>query len=212
MKTSKRALLRWFKQEDWHIICYWRICSCVYDNNKKCTRGLATACGPSWPPAWRSSSPGPSWAGPRGPWGRSWTFSGKVWRGAGRLEIQILCYEERPTDVRALTGKREKGALAQEEPLGGVVEECLASQLTWLQSFGQFCVGRLWVTGQWKASQQNRGPDPEHEGCDGVPWQGHRGEDLLEVKVQNQGCCQCWQSLHCIIWFSICSSAHFFFV
>jgi hypothetical protein len=50
--------------------------------------------------------------------------------GAGRLEIQILCYEERPTDVRALTGKREKGGLAQEEPLGGVVEECLASQLT----------------------------------------------------------------------------------
>jgi len=50
--------------------------------------------------------------------------------GAGRLEIQILCYEERPTDVRVLTGKREKGGLAQEEPLGGVVEECLASQLT----------------------------------------------------------------------------------
>ena len=50
--------------------------------------------------------------------------------GAGRLEIQILCYEERSTDVRALTGKREKGGLAQEEPLGGVVEECLASQLT----------------------------------------------------------------------------------
>ncbi len=50
--------------------------------------------------------------------------------GAGRLEIQILCNEERPTDVRVLTGKREKGGLAQEEPLGGVVEECLASQLT----------------------------------------------------------------------------------
>jgi hypothetical protein len=50
--------------------------------------------------------------------------------GAGRLEIQILCYEERPTDVRVLTGKREKGGLAQEEPLGGVVEERLASQLT----------------------------------------------------------------------------------
>jgi hypothetical protein len=51
-------------------------------------------------------------------------------RRAGRLEIQILCYEERSTDVRALTGKREKGGLAQEEPLRGVVEECLASQLT----------------------------------------------------------------------------------
>ncbi len=50
--------------------------------------------------------------------------------GAGRLEIQILCYEESSTDVRALTGKREKGGLDQEEPLGGVVEECLASQLT----------------------------------------------------------------------------------
>ncbi len=38
--------------------------------------------------------------------------------GAGRLEIQIICYEERTTDVRVLTGKREKGGLAQEEPLG----------------------------------------------------------------------------------------------
>ena len=75
----------------------------------------------------------------RDPWGRPKPTLGQklnIFRtsvkkdGAGRLEIQILCYEERPTDVRVLTGKREKGGLAQEEPLGGVVEECLASQLT----------------------------------------------------------------------------------
>jgi hypothetical protein len=41
-------------------------------------------------------------------------------RGAGGLEIQILCYEERSIDVRALTGKEEDAGLAEEEPPGGV--------------------------------------------------------------------------------------------
>ncbi len=46
---------------------------------ENCTKGSATACGPSRPPAWRSSSPGTPWAGPRGHWGRSWTFRGQLW-------------------------------------------------------------------------------------------------------------------------------------
>jgi hypothetical protein len=46
---------------------------------------------------------------------------------AGGLERQILCYEERSIYVRVLTGKAEDAGLAQEEPLGGVGEEGLAS-------------------------------------------------------------------------------------
>jgi hypothetical protein len=42
--------------------------------------------------------------------------------GAGRFEIQILCYEERFIYVRALTGKEEDAGLAQEEGGGGVSE------------------------------------------------------------------------------------------
>ncbi len=38
--------------------------------------------------------------------------------GAGKLDIQILCYEERSIYVRALTGKEEYAGLAQEEPPG----------------------------------------------------------------------------------------------
>ncbi len=49
---------------------------------------------------------------------------------AGGLVRQILCYEERSISVRTFTGKEEDTGLAQEEPLGGVGEEDLASQLT----------------------------------------------------------------------------------
>ncbi len=38
--------------------------------------------------------------------------------GAGKLDIQILCYEERSIYVRALTGKEEDAGLAQEESAG----------------------------------------------------------------------------------------------
>jgi hypothetical protein len=60
----------------------------------------------------------------------------KIFRATGRkdvarvLEMQILCYEERSVYVRTLTGKAEDPGLAQGEPLGGVGEEGLASQLT----------------------------------------------------------------------------------
>ncbi len=47
---------------------------------------------------------------------------------AGGLAIQILCYEERSICVTALTGKEEDWL--KKNPLGGVGEEGLASQLT----------------------------------------------------------------------------------
>ncbi len=75
--------------------------------------------------------------------------------------------------------------MAQGEPPGGVGEGGLASQLTQLQPFGLFCVWRLWVIDQCKASQQNRGPHPQDEGGDWALRQGHRGEGLLEVNVQD---------------------------
>jgi hypothetical protein len=131
MKTSKRALLRWFKQEDWHIICYWRICSCVYDN-KKVYKRLSNCMWTFMTTSLEELITRVLLGRPKRTLGQKLNiFRTSVKKdGAGRLEIQILCYEERPTDVRVLTGKREKGGLAQEEPLGGVVEECLASQLT----------------------------------------------------------------------------------
>ncbi len=52
-------------------------------------------------------------------------------------------------------GKQEDTGLAQREPPVGVGQGGLASHLTWLKPFGQFCVCRLWVNGQGKASQQN---------------------------------------------------------
>jgi hypothetical protein len=75
-------------------------------------------------------------------------------------------------------GKQEEAVLNQGEPPGGVGQGGLASQLTWLQPFGLFCVWRFSVIGQCKVSQKNPGPDPEDEGVDcwwapltGTPWQ-----------------------------------------
>jgi hypothetical protein len=42
--------------------------------------------------------------------------------------------------------------------------------------------------------------------------QGHRGEGLLGVQLQDQGCRRRWQRFHWITWFLICSSANFFSV
>jgi hypothetical protein len=39
-----------------------------------------------------------------------------------------------------------------------------------------------------KVSQQNRGSDPEDVGGAGVLQQGHRGEGLQELEVQDLGC------------------------
>ncbi len=156
---------------------------------KMCTRSSAIACGPSWPPAWRSSSPG---------------TRGQAHEdlGAEAEHFQVNCEEKRCQRTRdtnlMLWGEvslcqstpRQGTGLAQEELLQGVGEEGLASQQTWLQPFELFCGGRLWVIDEYKASQQKRWPDQEDEGSDGVPFQGHRGEGLLDVKVQNQGCCR----------------------
>jgi hypothetical protein len=38
-------------------------------------------------------------------------------------------------------------------------------------------------------SQQNRGSDPKDKGGDGVLQQGHHGEGLQELEVQDIGCC-----------------------
>ncbi len=43
--------------------------------------------------------------------------------------------------------------------------------------------------GHWKVSQQNQGSDPEDEGGAGVLQQGHRGEGLQELGVQDLGFC-----------------------
>ncbi len=67
-----------------------------------------------------------------------------------------------------------------------VGEGDLASQLTCLQPFGLFSVGRLWIKGQGKVSDQIQGSDPEDKGGDGVPRQGHRGEGLHDLQVQDR--------------------------
>jgi hypothetical protein len=77
--------------------------------------------------------------------------------------------------------------LAQGKPYGGVVRGSLASQLAWLQAFWLFCMWRLWIIGQSKVSQQIQGSDPEDEGGDGVPCQGHPGESLHKLQVQDRG-------------------------
>ncbi len=43
------------------------------------------------------------------------------------------------------------------------------------------CIGRLWLEGQYKASQQNREPVPKDQGGDG---QEHYGESLKEFWVR----------------------------
>ncbi len=40
--------------------------------------------------------------------------------------------------------------------------------------------------GQSKVSQQIQGSDPEDEGGDGVPCQGHPGEGLHKLQVQDR--------------------------
>ncbi len=39
-----------------------------------------------------------------------------------------------------------------------------------------------------KVSQKNRGSGPEDKGGDGVLQQGHRGEGLQQLEVQDLGC------------------------
>ncbi len=73
--------------------------------------------------------------------------------------------------------------LDQGESLWHVGEGDLASQLVWLWTFELFYVWCLWVWGQCKASPQNCILDPKDHGGDGVPRQGHRGEDLPEIQV-----------------------------
>ncbi len=46
--------------------------------------------------------------------------------------------------------------------------------------------------GQSKVSQQIQGSDPEDEGGDGVPCQGHPGEGLHKLQVQDRGCLYSW--------------------
>ncbi len=68
--------------------------------------------------------------------------------------------------------------------------ESLAYQLAWQQAFWLFCMWRLWIMGQRKVSQQIQGSDPEDEGGDEVPCQGHPGEGLHKLQVQDRGCLQ----------------------
>ncbi len=83
--------------------------------------------------------------------------------------------------------------MAQGEPYGGVGGEGLASQLALLQPFWLYCMGRLWMKGQCKVSQQIQWSDPEDKGGDGVPRQGHHGEGLHEIQVQDRGCLHSWR-------------------
>jgi hypothetical protein len=57
-------------------------------------------------------------------------------------------------EVTHVGGKQEEAGLDQGEPPGGVEQGGLASQLTWLQPFGLFCVWRFSVIGQCKVSQK----------------------------------------------------------
>jgi hypothetical protein len=59
----------------------------------------------------------------------------------------------------AHNNKRSAG-LAQGEPYRGVLGGDLASQLHWLLQFRLNLIGRLWIKGLFKASQQNREPVP----------------------------------------------------
>jgi hypothetical protein len=115
-------------------------------------------------------------------------------------------------EVTHVRGMQEDAGLDQGELPGSVGKGGLASQLTWPQPFGLFCVWRFSVIGQCKVSQQNPGPDPEDEGVDGLPWLGYHGEGLLEVQVQARGCHHRWQPFHWISWFSICPSVNYFLV
>ena len=56
--------------------------------------------------------------------------------------------------------QKEDAGLAQGEPYRGVSEGDLASQLHLLIQFRLNLIGRFWINGQFKASQQNREPAP----------------------------------------------------
>ncbi len=99
--------------------------------------------------------------------------------------------------------QQEDTGLAQGEPYGGLGEGGLSSLLSWLQAFWLFCVGRLWFIGHCKVSQQIQWSDPEHEGGDGVPRQGHPGEGLHELQVQDRGCLYSWRQFYWICWLSL---------
>jgi hypothetical protein len=139
---------------------------------------------------------------------KSFRDSNKTVDGLGVRKFHYILQEN---GTHANNRKRTQ-RLVQGEPAWGVGDGGLTSQPAQLQSFGLFLVGRLWVIGQYKASQKNWGPDPKDEGGDGVPWQGHHGEGLLEVEVLDWGCCHRWQPFHCINWYSICPSANSFFL
>ncbi len=102
------------------------------------------------------------------------TRAGAVsWLRAGRTVKEIMSYED--FNKNTVVGEGD-----------------LASQLTCLQPFGLFCVGRFWIKGHSKVSQQIQGSDPEDKGGDGVPRQGHCGEGLHELQVHDRGFLHNW--------------------
>ncbi len=113
------------------------------------------------------------------------------WLRAGRTVKEIMSY----------------GDFSKNTVMG---EGDLASQLTWLQPFGLFCVGRFWIKGQSEASQQNQEPDPENQGGNGVPRQEHRGENLQDFQVPDRVCRRCWWHFYWLNWFSERSCANLF--
>ena len=75
-------------------------------------------------------------------------------------QVAINChYIYQQDSVPAHNNKRRAG-LAQGEPYRGVSEGDLASQLHLLIQFRLNLIGRFWINGQFKASQQNREPAP----------------------------------------------------
>ncbi len=105
--------------------------------------------------------------------------------------------------------QQEDTGLAKESRRVG--EGGLSSLLSWLQPFWLFCVGRLWIIGHCNVSQQIQWSDPEDEGGDGVPRQGHPGEGLHELQDQDRGCLHSWRQFYWICGLPICISAHFFY-
>ena len=102
--------------------------------------------------------------------------------GAGAGTVSRLCAGRTMIEIKSFWKHQS------EYCCGDVGGGGLASQLAWLLLFSLFCVRRIWSVGQCKAFQQNRGSYPEDEGGDGVLQQGHRGERLQELEVQDLGC------------------------
>jgi hypothetical protein len=57
-----------------------------------------------------------------------------------------------------------------------------------LEKFALLCLANLRY-GSLKSVAKIQGSDPEDEGGAGVLQQGHRGEGLQELEVQDLGCC-----------------------